>query len=450
MGRSAFFRSWSIVTGLLVGIAAACAAEIGDCGHPVASRSIPACSRLIERGGVTPDMLADYHLFRGTAHLLMAEPDKAIADLDQAVRLKPASPEALVARGDAHRSKGDFKRAIADYDEAIRIDPKYIAGHIAKVQAFYAKGERVRARELEKDVALLGWSLDGIMNATQRRAVQADRQQLDRTFARLDAAIDARPKDAAPYVSRADHLMRLSERQFARAAADLAEAIRLDPTHVDAYFRRAQLYVWMKEPGRALEDLGQVLVHAANDPYKMADAFQSRSRIFRDRGDFDRHTAEFDQAILNYEKALVPLKQKQWNIEPMLLGLYDERCESLAGRRSWDKALAACGQAIGRSKLAGKSASHAALLVRGDIHFRLGNSALAIADYDEIIRLFSNNHPVAAKGYHRRGLAHERTGAREQAIADLRQARAAYMRSTNRDAELAAVAEALRRLGVPD
>jgi len=50
--------------------------------------------------------------------------------------------------------------------------------------------------------------------------------------------------------------MRLSERQFARAAADLAEAIRLDPTHVDAYFRRAQLYLWMKEPDRALEDLG--------------------------------------------------------------------------------------------------------------------------------------------------------------------------------------------------
>ena len=131
--------------------------------------------------------------------------------------------------------------------------------------------------------------------------------------------------------------MRLSERQFARAAADLAEAIRLDPTHVDAYFRRAQLNLSMKEPDRALEDLGQVLVHAANDPYKMADAFQSRSRLFRDRGDFDRHMAEFDQAILSYEKALVHLKQKQWNIQPMLLGLYDERCEFLAERRSWDR-----------------------------------------------------------------------------------------------------------------
>ena len=460
MGRVPFAASCLIVLGLLLTVPAASAAGMGDCGHPVASRSIPACSRLIERGGVTPDVLADYHLFRGTAHLLMAEPDKAIADLSQTIRLRPATPEALVARGDAHRSKGDFERAFADYDEAIRIDPKYIFGHIAKAQAFYAKGEGVRAQELEKEMVRLGWSLEGIMNAVQLRAHQADRKQLDKTFARLDAAIDASPKDAAPYVSRADHLMRLSERQFGRATADLANAIRLDPTHVNAYFTRSRLYKWTGELDRAIEDLGEVLVHAVNDSHEMAKAFLDRSQIFRHRGDFDRHMADLDQAILNYEKAVEPLKQKHWDVLPMVLGLFDQRCGFLAERRLWDRALAACGQAIDRAKLATGQAigrgtfagnSYRSRLVRGGVYFELGNYALAIADYDEIIR-FAND----PRSYYRRGLVHEKTGAREKAIADFRQARAMLMIAveslfgTDLGAERAAVAEALRRLGVSD
>lgn len=460
MGRVPFAASCLIVLGLLPLASAAYAAEMGDCGHPVATRSIPACSRLIDRGGVASEVLADYYLFRGTAHLLMAEPDKVIADLDQAIRLKPASAEVLVARGDAYRNLGNFERAFADYDEAIRIDPKHIFGHIAKAQAFITKGDGARAKELQEEMVRLGWHPEHIWHRAQLRAALADRKQLDQTFARLDAAINLNPRDAAAYVDRADHFMRLSERQFARVAADLAEAIRVDPTHVNAYYTRAQLYKRTGELDRAIEDLGQVLVHAVNDPHEMAKAFLDRSRIFRHRGDFDRHMADLDQAILNYEKAVEPLKQKHWDVLPMVLGLFDQRCGFLAERRLWDRALAACGQAIDRAKLAtgqaigrGKFAgiSFRSLRVRGDVYFELGSYALAIADYDEII-LFSND----PRGYYRRGLAHEKTGAREKAIADFRQARAMLMRTveslfgTDLGAERAAVAEALRRLGVSD
>ena len=48
---------------------------------------------------------------------------KAIADYDEAIRLKPDYASALNNRGLAYFSKGDLKRAVADYDAAIKIEP---------------------------------------------------------------------------------------------------------------------------------------------------------------------------------------------------------------------------------------------------------------------------------------------------------------------------------------
>ena len=52
------------------------------------------------------------------------EYDRAIASLDEAIRLDPNDPLAFNNRGWNWWSKGDGNRAIADYTEAIRLDPR--------------------------------------------------------------------------------------------------------------------------------------------------------------------------------------------------------------------------------------------------------------------------------------------------------------------------------------
>ena len=257
MDRRTLVAFFSVALALLLGASASYAAKMGDCGHPVAARSIAACSRLIDRGGVTSKVLADHYLLRGTAYLSTTELDKAITDLDQAIRLEPANPEALVARGDAHRFGDNFERAIADYDEAIRIDPKYVFGYIAKLQAFGAMREHLRANELREEMERWGGPASNIENQAYFRSLA--RSRYDDTFAELDAAIAANPRDASAYFRRAGLFMFLGEltggRQFTRAAADLDEAIRIDPTHAGALHTRAKLRISTKEPDRALEDL---------------------------------------------------------------------------------------------------------------------------------------------------------------------------------------------------
>jgi tetratricopeptide (TPR) repeat protein len=69
----------------------------------------------------------DYNdaIAKGTAALDRGDPDKAITNFSEAIRLNP-TPRAFWNRGFAYDvEKGDHGRAIKDYDEAIRLDPNY-------------------------------------------------------------------------------------------------------------------------------------------------------------------------------------------------------------------------------------------------------------------------------------------------------------------------------------
>jgi tetratricopeptide (TPR) repeat protein len=72
------------------------------------------------------------------------EYDKAIADLNEAIRLDPKNPLAYGFRAEVWASKKDFDKSIADCSEAIRLDPKncWLLGNRAaawKVKKDYSK-----------------------------------------------------------------------------------------------------------------------------------------------------------------------------------------------------------------------------------------------------------------------------------------------------------------------
>ncbi len=60
----------------------------------------------------------------GNAHYAKKDYDRAIADYDEAIQLKPQYAAALVWRGNAYVAKDQYDRAIADYDQAIQLNPK--------------------------------------------------------------------------------------------------------------------------------------------------------------------------------------------------------------------------------------------------------------------------------------------------------------------------------------
>jgi tetratricopeptide (TPR) repeat protein len=158
-----------------------------------------ACSRLINLARVfnlTPDAAYAYNI-RGTAHLVKADFDRAIADFDQAILRVPKFSLYYYNRGTAYLAKADYDRAIADFDQAIRLDPKFSP-------AYNARGG----------------------------ARGSGKHDYDRALADLDLAIGLNPKNASAYFNRARTYE--SKGDYGRALTDYDQSLRLEPGNATA------------------------------------------------------------------------------------------------------------------------------------------------------------------------------------------------------------------------
>jgi len=86
----------------------------------------------------------DYNT-RGWIWCLGFKYDKAMADFNAAIALRPDFAEALYRRGAVWASKRESDRAIADYTEAIRLDPRLTEAYRGRGRAWQGLGEHDKA-----------------------------------------------------------------------------------------------------------------------------------------------------------------------------------------------------------------------------------------------------------------------------------------------------------------
>ncbi len=147
------------------------------------------------------------------------ELDRAIEDLDEAIRLDSANAYGFRYRAAVYDAKDEYVRAIADYDQAIKLDAKNAYSFRSRGYAYYAKGE------------------------------------LDRAIEDLDEAIRLDPANAYGFRYRGAVYDRKGE--HARAIADYDQAIELDPNGSRGYLGRGLANFYFNAPTKALTDLGR-------------------------------------------------------------------------------------------------------------------------------------------------------------------------------------------------
>jgi len=108
-------------------------------------QKLESCTVVIQSAGQTRQVLVAAYHNRSVAYNRKGEYDRAIADLDEAIRLDPKFALAYNNRGVAYKNKGELDRAITDFDEAIRLNPKYALPHDNRGNAYKNKGEYDRA-----------------------------------------------------------------------------------------------------------------------------------------------------------------------------------------------------------------------------------------------------------------------------------------------------------------
>jgi lipoprotein NlpI len=286
------------VSGTLLAPASAAGAPADDrrtCTDVSGEAAIAACSRMIASGRYRGSELAKAYYYRGVEYRDKGDLDRAIADLNQAIRLDPKFALAYSNRGLAWEDKGEFDRAIADYDEAIRLDPKLALAYSNRGLVWYRKGELDRAlADYDEAIRLDPKFAQAYYN---RGVVWRDKGELDRALTDYTEALELNPLPKA-----ATHVNVWVERgtiwrakgDLDRAIADYNDAIRFDPTYSTAYLARGD--AWRDKGGanvdRALADYNEAI---RLDP-KGSSAYRSRGVTYLYSGHAAKALSDVNQA----------------------------------------------------------------------------------------------------------------------------------------------------------
>ena len=227
-----------------------------------------------------PKIVEDY-IKRGNAYSYIGEYGKAIADFDQAIKLKPDYAKAYCSRGHAHRDKVDFDKAIADYTKAIELKVDY-------TEAYYNRGK------LYDEV-----------------------DECDRAIEDFSAVIKLQPKHADAYGYRG--AIHRDKGEYDRAIEDFSIQIRLQPDDAETYYDRGKVYGDKGEYGKAVEDFSKTLELAP----RFTEAYIKRALAYF-------RVAKFESAIRDYDKVL--------KLKPKLTEVYAARGIVWLHLKEWENA----------------------------------------------------------------------------------------------------------------
>ena len=99
------------------------AASARQCNGSDPGTVIIGCTAIIGGRSSTPTQRSAALTNRGRAYLRRGQPDRALADFNQAVAVDSRNSRGWANRGDFYQAQGEFDRAVQDYDRAIMADP---------------------------------------------------------------------------------------------------------------------------------------------------------------------------------------------------------------------------------------------------------------------------------------------------------------------------------------
>ena len=370
----------------------------------------------------------------GQAYLELKEYDKAIDNLDQALRYSDNDPRLYATRGDAWRLKGEFQKAIEDYDQSLQLDAQAADVRYTRGQAHMSMAHYERAAEDFRRASSLDNRNPAILNSLglalqkQNKLDEAAENfgraiTLDASFAeawdnRGEAYRVQRPKNETPAQSAA---------RLEQALADLQRALELNPRLATAYYHLGLLRRGMKMLPEALSAFSRALTEQSD----MALAYNARGLIYQDQQNLAQAIDDFSSAIRydpNYAEAYNNRGIARRLAGDLLLSYQDHtRAIELDARYK----LAYLNRGITRlaarqprdalrdfDKVIALEPSAVALNNRGLAYQALDELRIAQADYDRAIGL----DPNYADAYNNRGKVRAILGQYDQAIQDYDQA----------------------------
>ena len=189
-----------------------------------ADQSIEGCTAVIQAARDVPANMAIAFNSRGNSHAAKDQPDRAIEDYDQAIRLNPNYAAPHHNRGGVYLDRAQYDRAIQDFDQAIRLNPNDVLSLVGRGLAWHRKGQYDRAiQDYDQAIGLDPSALVFSIRGTSYSA----KGQYDRAIQDFDQALRLKPNEAVLLSDRC--YAKASAGALAAALADCNEALRRMP-----------------------------------------------------------------------------------------------------------------------------------------------------------------------------------------------------------------------------
>lgn len=269
-------------------------------------------------------------------------------------------------------------------------------------------------------------------DVTTCREKQSDfRVRLD-ACERVIASGQAEPKDLAIALAvRAEGLL---NRDFNKAMATFADAIKTDPDNLRILVARGWAYQGKGQDDLAMADYDLALQKRSN----FAAAYNDRGTLYLRKGTLQSALADFSSAIKyaptglvaytnrarvetmnrDYDAALADFAKAQ-EIDPNAFQLHSNRCVTYGAMGRFDEAIADCNIVVERVPK-----NRYTMANRGDVYLAKGNLDAALKDYNTILAANPNN----VRAHAGRALIYEKRRDLAQARADYRSAAFALTR----------------------
>ena len=242
-----------------------------------------------------PDYAEPYNN-RGLARSALGDNQGAIADYEESLRLKNSEPWIVYNnRGVARSDLGDNQGAISDYDQAIKLKPDYSSAYNNRGSARNALGDNQgaisdydQAIKLKPDYSL-AYNNRGLV-----RSALGDKQG---AIADYDQAIKLKPDFATAYNGRGAARSALGDKQG--AITDYEESLRLkNPEPWLVYNNRGSARKALGDNQGAIADYDQAIKLKLD----FADPYYNRGSIRKDQGNKQGAIADFQKAADLYKQ----------------------------------------------------------------------------------------------------------------------------------------------------